>query len=401
MKWKQSVLIIAALCIVSAMVLVMMYTQPREGKDGLPTSSSPEHNCSTSFITRDLCDGVQEQRTPGAYCSSLCSGDVKDIRCIGHGKVVFFVQYSTHSVILKELKRESSVEVKHHFKYMDKNAVYKGEHLDHHIVNSLRSVGVHSAPYESIKQTILKGCDKDLDNEMTYSEFALCLQIVYTEEYIINVLLDGYVGIPKVYGTCGRFFSVQYAGDPLLSRSMSSLSWSSMPPWKERALVALDFLNIIEVFEKTPFGVLFLCDLQYSNFGVEKNHDGNIHVLATDMDISFFERAMYNIITQGDQCEKDKDCDFFSCSSKCAEGKCTKKLHSSNLQVLCYEIFTARCDVKSGLLQSPPQSIDTKLVFLLQECCHPQKLLYYWNDTLVHSPLDLLTKIRDLLKHSL
>jgi uncharacterized protein YpmS len=54
MKWKQSVLIIAALCIVSAMVLVMIYTQPREGKDGLPTSSSPEHNCSTSFITRDL-----------------------------------------------------------------------------------------------------------------------------------------------------------------------------------------------------------------------------------------------------------------------------------------------------------------------------------------------------------
>ena len=237
---------------------------------------------------------------------------------------------------MKELKRVNRVEIRHQLKYLDKGKVYTSNKLDMYIRNFLRSLGVQPTSYDRLKQTILEGCDLNGDGNIPYPDFVICLQLIHTDEYVIGLLLDGYVGIPKIYGTCGGFYSVQYAGDPILS---NSLSWqhftSSLPPWNERALVAIEFLNVIEVFEKTPFGVLFLCDLQQSNFGVVRKNGGRFLVYAIDMDISYFEQSFQGIITTSGSCVEDKECDFLSCSSKCIKGECTRRLHSSNLQVTC------------------------------------------------------------------
>ena len=261
---------------------------------------------------------------------------------------------------MKELKRVNSVEISHSLKYLDKFKVYASNLLDRYISNSLSSLGVQPTLSDHLKQAILEGCDQDGDGNIPYPDFIICLQLIHTDEYVIGLLLDGYLGIPKIYGTCGGFYSVQYAGDPILS---NSLSWtqltSPLPPWNERALVAIEFLNMIEVFEKTPFGVLFLCDLQQSNFGVVRKYGGGFLVYAIDMDISFFEQSLQGILAEGGNCVEDQECDFLSCSSKCIEGKCTQRLHSSNLQVSQY------CLGQLNNLCCP-----TSVVFLLYCNCH-------------------------------
>ena len=75
-------------------------------------------------------------------------------------------------------------------------------------------------------------------------------------------------------------------------------------------------------------------------------------------------------------------------------------LLSLSLKVLCTELLTNKGDVKEGLLHDPPGGVASKLQYLLRRCVHPDKLLYFMKDTLVHSPLHLLKHIRDLLKES-
>ena len=69
-------------------------------------------------------------------------------------------------------------------------------------------------------------------------------------------------------------------------------------------------------------------------------------------------------------------------------------LLSLSLKVLCTELLTNKGDVKEGLLHDPPGGVASKLQYLLRRCVHPDKLLYFMKDTLVHSSLHTETHQR-------
>lgn len=69
------------------------------------------------------------------------------------------------------------------------------------------------------------------------------------------------------------------------------------------------------------------------------------------------------------------------------------------LQVICEKILTDSGQINSGLLSDPPSMLYAKLEYFLSKCIHPDRLLYYRNQTLVHSDLFLLRAMRKFLRH--
>ena len=182
-------------------------------------------------------------------------------------------------------------------------------------------------------------CDINTDRNIHFNEAASCMRIFGSEEYIFYLLLHGTQGIPEIYGTCGNLFAVE--SSPAV-RLRAPGFVQNPKTWQKRAKIALSMLDMVEAFEKTQYGTLYLCDVQEINFGVTERSDGTYEVLAIDMDISFFEKQMHYMAIQQakakKKCQKHEDCDFMSCWSECdmEQNICKPELYSSNLQVRTY-----------------------------------------------------------------
>lgn len=158
--------------------------------------------------------------------------------------------------------------------------------------------------------------------------------MVETDEYVLYSLLQGKSGIPKLYGTCGNMYAVQYAAsDPYLGFKTVIMDKRT---WIFRAQLALALMDMVESIEETPYGTLYLCDIQEPNFGVVRNN-GKLVAKAIDVDISWFESSLTADVDyeRNKSCSSDSDCNFISCLVKCnmTTGKCSGKLASNNLQV--------------------------------------------------------------------
>ena len=244
-------------------------------------------------------------------------------------------------MVLKSMINEDSSEISYFFETAKKTNVYTKKEVAVSVRNALGAImsadQINTETVDKLTHHYFKECDSNHNGLLSYQEMAICWRLIYSEEYLFGVLLGTYKGIPQVYGTCGDVFAVQYAEEPIFQPL-----WNSFPltPWATRAHMAIALLDVIEEFETTPYGVLYLCDLQASNLAFQKQSDGSYKAYAIDMDISFFEGAMLSILQQDmdklKRCEDDQKCSFFSCHSKCIEGKCSQKLDTSNLQVSLY-----------------------------------------------------------------
>ena len=182
---------------------------------------------------------------------------------------------------------------------------------------------------------VFRECDLLEDGILHYDEALICWQLIETEEFMLYSLLQGRIGIPDVYGSCGHMYAVQYApSEPFLGASDTVVT--DTRTWKFRAQLTLALLEMIESIEDTPWGTLYLCDIQELNFGVVRRED-RLVAKAIDVDISWFEDAMISAIEheRDKPCKSDEDCDFISCKVDCDmnTGKCSGKVASNNLQV--------------------------------------------------------------------
>ena len=182
---------------------------------------------------------------------------------------------------------------------------------------------------------VFRECDLLEDGVLLYGEAVICWQLIETDEYMLYSLLQGRMGIPDIYGSCGHMYAVQYApSEPFLGFDDTVLT--DPRPWKFRAQLSLALLDMIESIEDTPWGTLYLCDIQELNFGVVKR-DNRLVAKAIDVDISWFEDAMLSAAKSelDKPCSSNEDCEFISCLVDCdtSTGRCSGKLTSNNLQV--------------------------------------------------------------------
>ena len=109
-------------------------------------------------------------------------------------------------------------------------------------------------------------CDVGQDGILLFDESIACWELVETGEYMLYKMLRDSTAALYVYGTCGNMYAVQFAdAEPYMGYKTSL---SETRPWSLRARLAVAILELVESIEQTPYGTLYLCDVQEANFGV-------------------------------------------------------------------------------------------------------------------------------------
>ena len=256
------------------------------------------------------------------------------------------MKYQGSDIILKAKRATTSSTVRHKlksFKHLLKaKSAVDFEDFKYFLKRAIHSImlgtGKHNVS-DSVLEELARECDGNKDKMVSLVEAASCLRIIASEEYLYYVMLRGVAGMPEAYGTCGNSFAVE----SFLSADMENHVIRTDPrSWAKRAKIAIALIELIESFEKTSYGTVFLCDVKEGNFGVKTLPDGSVKVAAIDMDISFFESEMQETVEaqakwSKKKCYSDEDCDFISCWAKCNHEtrQCDNKLYSSNMQVRC------------------------------------------------------------------
>ena len=277
----------------------------------------------------------------------MCSEMVQYSKCLGHGVSphVLLVKYKGKDVVLKTKETYKNYFVRHRMpevEYLqDKHGpLLRFDQFATMINSTIKEVifgwgEVQCHASKDVIDEFLLECDANSDALISYHEAASCMRILASKEYVSYVLLRGIPGVPEVYGTCGNIFAVQSTpADDL--RDHVALDPRT---WKKRAMIAISMLDMVETFEHTPYGTVYLCDVQEGNFGVDSSHK----VYAIDMDISYFEEQFLSRLEgqKNTKCTSDHACDFSDCWSKCnlSTNLCKPQLQSSNLQVSSNVLF--------------------------------------------------------------
>lgn len=186
-------------------------------------------------------------------------------------------------------------------------------------------------------ERVFSECDVLDDGQLSYHEALICWQLLETDEFILLSVLSGVSAIPDLYGTCGTMYAMQYAtSEPFLSRYLPTVADNRS--WEFRAHLAIALIEMVRSIEITPYGTLYLCDVQESNFGVvQKSHTGDLVAKTIDLDISWFESTMKSSVEyeKNKYCQSHIDCDMVSCLVACntTTNTCSGRLWSNNLQV--------------------------------------------------------------------
>ena len=285
----------------------------------------------------------------------MCSEMVQYSKCLGHGVSphVLLVKYKGKDVVLKVKRayRNHIIEFKmREVEYLqDKHgSLLNFEHFATMINSTIKEVmfgwGRTYASKDVIDEFLLE-CDANSDALISYHEAASCMRILVSKEYVFYVLLRGFPGMPEVYGTCGSIFAVQST----LADDLQDHVALDPRTWKKRAMIAISMIDMVEAFEHTPYGTVYLCDVWEGNFGV----DSSLKVYAIDMDLSFFEGQLLSLLERKTKCTSNDTChsDHFSCWSKCnlSTNLCEPKLYSSNLQVSTYVVLFADLSTHTAL----------------------------------------------------
>ena len=151
-------------------------------------------------------------------------------------------------------------------------------------------------------------------------------------EYLSMKVLGNRRFLPKIYGTCGQAYFVEYT--PSLGKFNYVLFQSKvpdmlttkqyMPSWAERVEIALKLLELILEIEDSYPRPLHMCDIQTHNYGLNNKRD----IVLMDSDSVRFESVI-----PVRNCS-DLDCNYLTCHGTCGADKaCAKEMVSNNLQV--------------------------------------------------------------------
>lgn len=204
---------------------------------------------------------------------------------------------------------------------------------------------------------------KDISPVEMRSLWALLQQ----EEYVKLQLLQGSKHLPRTYGFCGQYYAMERVTslDDLVGIIKLPL------PWSKRVQIALGLLDLITEFKSTLIGSLSHCDIQEGNFGLSK--DGR--VVALDVDTVFTKAQMDAFMADGTNCSSNSECTFFDCKSVCEGGKCSNKIFSNNLHIVCRDLFDSGW-TRPGVLGplSGKTFLENQLKMYLIQCVNEARL---------------------------
>ena len=147
-------------------------------------------------------------------------------------------------------------------------------------------------------------------------------------EYLFTRLFHDQKFVPKIYGTCGPAYFVEFT--QTLRKYEYEFFSRLTQPWSERALLAIQLIDLIVKLDNDLHLPLHLCDVKPDNFGMRDNWE----VTLLDTDCSLFETDLMSQFNHS-KCRSHDDCDFFDCRGYCdlKRKQCLRKRMNNNLQV--------------------------------------------------------------------
>lgn len=155
--------------------------------------------------------------------------------------------------------------------------------------------------------------------------------LLQENEYLMVILYEDRDVFPQPIGTCGTFYAVEYVRPIETPTTVLALS-DSKPEWAKRLKLAVMILSLLEELETKFPEPLHLCDVKINHFGLPL---GGQKLKFLDLDAVFPKSVVDRIISDGKNCEKHEDCDYFDCRSICSKNKrCESPVLNNNLQVI-------------------------------------------------------------------
>lgn len=307
----------------------------------------------------NICDAYRKGEISGNLCSQFCSREISKIQCqtqhIGKD-VVFTALWNFQPIVVKAKKRLITALEPVYWKDGSRNSHYPDNGTFIRMVN---------AQINYIFRRNFTWVESFYGKQFSIAEMNSVYALLQQTEYLFNLALQGLGVVPKIFGTCGHAYAVEFLS-PLETRLSPERSDISGFGFKDRAMIALRILNTVDVLENAMGEEIHQCDMKSSHFGVDAK--GLVKML--DLDAFGLHSTVQANIASAGHCEVDRDCDFFDCAGHCnAQGQCDPAVLNNNLQRICKNIFLGNLFGRyTGLLRSPPSGIATELYALLNEC---------------------------------
>ena len=270
-------------------------------------------------------------------CYPLCTGEIIYKECLGHGVKphVLRATWKEKDIILKVKRTLDENRVVKHLSDLHPDMLGR-QYFD--IVANLSFINsvldLNTTVGEDVFDYLYSEC-AGTNRNLSYHEMWYCYALLESDEFLLSVLLkhSSYC-VPNLYGTCGNVFGVEHLPVEMLE-SFTRLIFDERS-WLTKVQLGLAMLEMVKRLDHTPYGTFYLCDVQFTNFGVLQLKSGMI-VVPIDADIAWLKPQMKQVMVGESMtnCSSDLDCHFISCLGKCnqVKKKCEPHLYSNNLIV--------------------------------------------------------------------
>ena len=268
----------------------------------------------------------------------MCTDEIKYTECLGHGvkPYVLRANWKGKDLILKVKRNLHERRVVHHLKDIQEDMLDR-KYFD--LVVNLSYINYivdrNTSVSKSVFDYLYTQC-AGTDGILSYHEMWYCYALLESDEFLLSILLKGSYCVPKLYGICGHVFGVEYLPVEMLE-ALPRLVVDERS-WVTKAKLGLAILDMVKRLDNTPYGTFYLCDIQFTNFGVLKSKSSFL-VAPIDVDIAWLAPQMKQVMIGESRvnCSKDSDCHFISCLGRCdpIRKKCEPHSYSNNLIVSC------------------------------------------------------------------
>ncbi|KAL1129257.1 hypothetical protein AAG570_013786 [Ranatra chinensis] len=205
------------------------------------------------------------------------------------------------------------------------------------------------------------------DTEERHAEMREIWRLLQDNEYLLSMVYSDREIFPKLLGSCGQYFAVEYL-HPIMDGEVAKIISKGDSDWPGRIHLAVMVLELVEEIDSQG---LLLCDVKPSHFGLS----GLGRVKFLDLDVAVPKQIADSITSDGRSCNDDTDCYLFDCRSTCnkAERICDSPVATTNIQIVCEKVLLGWSMVTRvmlpGLLMTRRTTLG--LASLLRQCAQP------------------------------
>ncbi|KAK2708564.1 divergent protein kinase domain 1C-like [Artemia franciscana] len=312
LRWrKKRVLFIIAVCSIAWICLRFqsLYCSERKGME----------------ILRVLCSEYQKNRTSGNMCEIICKDDIH-LTCNGfHGG---------KSVVLKAKTGSNIFIIKSSSSSLHDVEAWNPDFDQYDLLATLEAKLRIDFPDSSTERIFDYFHAYDLTSPVIRNDL---WNLANDHEFVLSLMLETLELFPRILGHCGTLFAVEYV-DTLNNFKYNN---SSIVIAKK---IAEFLIHVRDDTEK-----LYLCDVKPSHFGESVNGIWKY----VDLDAVLSYDILARNIKLRSSCTTDLDCSYFDCVFLCNKNtkQCGKSMVTSNVQIICKNIFIGGFWLGRGLLE--------------------------------------------------